>query len=123
MARVIRLLGVAAVIVLTAASLSWASPALTYSSYYGDANQNSLGPIAVDAAGNMYVLGLNRGVTKLSADGKTALYSVVLGDWQPRALTVDAAGNAYVAFTCAYPRSGITPNCPFASSGRPQSQG
>ena len=124
MTRVISVLGVVAMIVLSAASLSWASPTLTYSSYFGDANQNSLGQIAVDDAGNMYVRGgLTGSVTKLSADGKTVVYSVTLGDWQPRTLTVDAAGNAYVGFTCPYNRSGITYNCPFTSSGRPQSQG
>jgi hypothetical protein len=111
-------------ILLAAASVCWAGPTLTYSTYVGDAGFDSVGPVAVDAAGNMYVLGgFAAGVTKLAADGRTIVYSITLGDWQPRTLTVDTVGNAYVAFTCPYPRSGFTPNCPFPSSGRPQSQG
>src|SRR5262249_15220095 len=65
-------------------------------------------------------------VVKLSADGQRLLYSVTLGDMQPRGLAVDAAGNAYVVSTCPYPRSGATFVCPTTkslASGRPQAQG
>ena len=44
----------------------------------------------------------------------------------PVALAVDGGGNAYVAATCPYPRSGAMFNCPTLNSlasGRPQAQG
>ena len=90
-------------------------PVLTYSTYLGFGNDvvgaadAGLG-IGVDSALNTYVVMPTR-VVKLSADGSTLVYSTVIGDIQPRRIAVDAAGNAYLAANCGYPRSGFTFNC------------
>src|SRR5439155_10664982 len=104
-------------------------PVVSYSTYYGGSASEFGRSIGVDGAGNMYVVvngsGGNR-IVKLSADGHTLLYAVTLGDATPMALVADATGNAYVLSRCAYPRSGITFNCPTMNglaSGRPQAQG
>jgi len=104
-------------------------PVVSYSTYYGGSASEFGRSIGVDGVGNMYVVvngsGGNR-IVKLSADGHTLLYSVTLGDATPMALVADATGNAYVLSRCAYPRSGITFNCPTMNglaSGRPQAQG
>ena len=89
-------------------------PVVTYSTYFGGAGDDSGSSVGADAAGNMYATVGNR-IVKLSADGATLLYSVVLGDATPRMLTVDAAGNAYVLSNCPYPRSGTQPFCPAGS--------
>jgi hypothetical protein len=90
-------------------------PVVTYSTYLGGAGGEGSSSVAADAAGNMYAT-VGNSIVKLSADGATLLYSVVLGDATPRMLTVDAAGNAYVLSTCPYPRSGIQTFCPGGGS-------
>jgi Big-like domain-containing protein/beta-propeller repeat-containing protein len=82
-------------------------PVVTYSTYL---DQGGSG-VGFDAAGNMYSAG-GSGVVKLSADGSTLLYEVVLGDMVPQALVVDGAGNAYLASSCPYDRSGAVYVCP-----------
>src|SRR5262245_42400382 len=68
-------------------------PILTYSTYVnGDSDGVAIG---VDSALNMVVATFSR-VIKLSADGSTLVYSTVVGDIDPHALVVDAAGNAYL---------------------------
>jgi len=89
-------------------------PVVTYSTYLGGAAGEGSSGVGADAAGNMYA-NVGNSIVKLSADGSTLLYSVVLGDSTPRMLTVDAAGNAYVLSTCPYPRSGIQTFCPAGS--------
>ena len=104
-------------------------PVVTYSTYYGGSGSDSGFGIGLDASANIYVAlgdsGGNR-LVKLSADGRTLLYSVVLGDARPAALVVDATGNAYVLASCPYPRSGITFACPTLNgltTGHAQAQG
>jgi len=91
------------------------------------------GSIGRDAAGNLYVTRRSQGVTKLSPDGSTALYTVTLGTSQSIYLAVDPAGHAYVLGRWGYPRpSGYgledpayyptTPNA-LAGPGRPHFQG
>jgi hypothetical protein len=95
-------------------------PVLAYSTYLGGGDVDFPGAIAVDAAGNAYVTGLTWSsnfptanplqaahgggccdayVAKLNAAGSALAYSTYLGgngvDF-PRAIAVDAAGNAYV---------------------------
>jgi Beta-propeller repeat len=97
---------------------------LVYSSYVGGSDTDSIGGIAVDAAGNAYVTGstlsgdfpTTRGalqtgpasglaplddafVTKLNATGSALVYSTYLGGTQQDTaadICVDALGNAYV---------------------------
>ena len=93
-------------------------PVVTYSTYLSGAAGGAVGAagVGVDAAGNMYAIA-GASIMKLSADGSTLLYSIVLGDAQPITLTADAAGNAYIVSSCPYPRSGLTFNCPAGSLG------
>ncbi|PYM24538.1 MAG: hypothetical protein DMD78_08645 [Candidatus Rokuibacteriota bacterium] len=93
-------------------------PVVTYSTYLSGAGGGALGAagVGVDAAGNMYAIA-GTSIMKLSADGATLLYSVVLGDATPITLTADGAGNAYVISQCPYNRSGLTFNCPAGSLG------
>ncbi len=94
-------------------------PLLLYSSYLGGSDDDEARGIAVDAAGNILLAGVTRSVnfpvaaavqgvkiansdafvTKLSADGRTLLYSTYLGGSGLEgadAIAVDAAGNAYI---------------------------
>jgi hypothetical protein len=109
-----------------------AAVALTYSTYYGGSGADSGRAIAVDGAGNIYAAvggpgtGTPGKIVKYGPDGQSILYTAPLGDMAPVALAVDSAGNAYVAATCPYPRSGLTFDCPTLNSlasGRPQAQG
>ena len=138
-----RILAEAAAVVSVAAALvilgvlvipltAHAGPALTFSTYSGDAGDESGKAIALDSAGNIYVAiggpsgGTPGKVVKYTADGQSIVYTAPLGDMAPVALAVDGGGNAYVAATCPYPRSGATFNCPTLNSlasGRPQAQG
>src|SRR5262245_3050933 len=98
-------------------------PSLDYSTLLGGSSDDSIAGIAVDGAGNAYVVGVTQAsdlpttpgafdrlvagpsnptdifVTKLNATGTALVYSTFVGtggfDWG-RALAVDAAGNAYV---------------------------
>lgn len=111
---------------------------LDYSTYLGGADFDSASALAVDAAGNAYVAGqtasrdfplasavqttlngMEQGfgadafVTKLSADGKTFLYSTFLGGQNNEAaneIAVDGAGNAYVTGFTASQNFPTTPN-------------
>src|SRR5438132_2385474 len=119
-----------AIVVTLFMPVAAAAAALTYSTYYGGAGADSGRAIGVDGAGNRAGAvggsGLPGKVVKLSADGQTVLYTASLGDMSPVGLALDGAGNAYVAATCPYPRSGVTFTCPTLNSlasGRPQSQG
>lgn len=91
-------------------------PVLHFATYLGGSQSEQGTAIAVDAAGNSYITGQNWGgefplqspysstpneifVAKLNASGTALLYSTYLGgDWvdTPHAITVDAAGSAYV---------------------------
>lgn len=103
------------------AKLNPAGTALVYSTYLGGNNGDMGNGIAVDAGGNVYVTGatssdnfptanpiqppFNRGfsdafVTKLNATGSALVYSTYLGGTkldEGLSISVDAAGNAYVA--------------------------
>jgi len=101
------------------AKLNPTGTALVYSTYLGGSSGEQGGGIAVDATGHAYVTGITgssdfptlnslqpfRGtgdafITKLAPDGSGLVYSTLLGgssnEWG-KAITVDAAGNAYVA--------------------------
>jgi hypothetical protein len=104
-------------------------PVVTYSTYLGGTgNEWSVG-VGVDDAGNIYTAsgfpGATDQVVKLSADGQTLLYSVTLGDMQPAALAVDAAGNAYVASACQEDFGGesVCPTLKSLASGGPLPDG
>jgi hypothetical protein len=91
-------------------------PTLTYSTYLGGSGTDVGNGIAVDGFGNVYVTGNTTSinfpgtsgrqnsnqigfVSKLSADGKTLLYSTYLNSGfllSAQAIAVDAGGNAYV---------------------------
>jgi len=93
--------------------------ALIYSTYFGGNNNDSSNDIAVDAAGNAYVIGFSDSsnlpttpgafrstpigsdesdafTMKLDASGSTLLYSTFLGPIIGDAIAVDSAGNAYL---------------------------
>jgi hypothetical protein len=98
-------------------------PALDYSTFLGGAGADSGARIAVDAAGNAYIVGITQSsdfpttagafrrtgavsgftdvfVSKLNPTGTALIYSTFIGgsdlDWG-RAIAIDAAGNAYIA--------------------------
>lgn len=97
-------------------------PVLSYSTYLGGSDSDSIGGIAVDAAGNVYLAGhtssldfptanalqpTNAGgladvfVTKLNAAGSALVYSTYLGGSGidhilSHGLAVDSAGNVYI---------------------------
>jgi Beta-propeller repeat len=98
-------------------------PGLDYSTFLGGADADSGTGIAVDAAGNAYIVGITQSadfpttvgafrrtgaasgftdvfVAKLNPTGTALIYSTFIGgvdlDWG-RAIAVDAAGNAYIA--------------------------
>ena len=98
-------------------------PGLDYSTFLGGASHEIGYGIAVDSAGDAYVTGFTQSpdfpttagafdrtgsasnsldafVTKLNANGSALVYSTFLGgsnfEWG-RAITIDAAGNAYIA--------------------------
>jgi hypothetical protein len=95
-------------------------PVLTYSTYLGGSGDDYLGDIALDSAGNVYVIGYTYStnfprlnayqntapgtpdlyVTKINAAGTALLYSTYVGGSSNEfggAITVDASGVAYVA--------------------------
>ncbi len=92
-------------------------PSVTFATFLGGSDFDQVYAMAVDAAGNIFLAGqtastnfpLRSGgtagnrdvfVAKLDPTGNHLLYSTVLGGAQtdcPRAIAVDAAGNAYVA--------------------------
>jgi hypothetical protein len=98
--------------------LSPGGNSLVFSTYLGGSSTDVANGIAVDGAGNVYVVGdttstnlpvngfqtANRGgqdvfVAKLSADGSSLLYSTYLGGTTTdhgAAIAVDSSGNAYV---------------------------
>jgi hypothetical protein len=102
------------------AKLSADGSALVYCTYLGGSSQDVGGKIAVDTAGNAYVIGTTFSadfptvnalqpyfgggdgdafVAKLTADGSALVYSTYLGGSgreRGNCITVDAAGNAYV---------------------------
>jgi hypothetical protein len=98
-------------------------PGLDYSTFLGGAGDDSGARIAVDSAGNAYIVGTTQSpdfpttagafrrtgavsgfsdvfVTKLNSTGTALIYSTFIGggnfDWG-RAIAIDAAGNAYIA--------------------------
>ena len=97
-------------------------PVLTYSTYLGGSGAGTGSRVAVDAAGNAYVVGTTSSsdfpttrslqsapvglpdvfIAKLSAAGTTLVYSTYLGGRQAEAardIAVDSSGNAYVTGT------------------------
>jgi hypothetical protein len=84
-------------------------PVLAYSTYYGTTNDDVANGIAVDTAGNTYIIGTtNAGggnnqifVSKIAAAGANTLYTVFIYDSHCNSagngIAVDAAGNAYLA--------------------------
>jgi hypothetical protein len=71
-------------------------PILSYSTYLGGGGGYG---IAIDAAGNAYVMGRAGSVTKLNPTGTAVIYATYLGgpsETAAYAIAVDAAGNAYV---------------------------
>jgi hypothetical protein len=109
-------------------------PGLAYSTYVGSMTSDQAHDIAVDAAGNAYICGNTGGgsfpttagayqtvygggvndafVTKMNSTGTALVYSTYLGGgsndvgW---AITVDTAGNAYVAGGTATPAGAAFP--------------
>jgi hypothetical protein len=92
-----------------------AAPALAYSSYLGGAGDDTANAVALDAQGNIYLAGTTYSqpfpgttgerhdtdafITKLDPTGTSIIYSILIGgsdDEEGLALTVDAAGNAWL---------------------------
>jgi Beta-propeller repeat len=112
--------------------LNAAGSALVYSTYLGEGGEDAGNGIAVDAAGNAYVIGDTSSdsfpttlgafdtsyngfrdafVTKLNAAGSALVYSTYLGGGgldQGFGIALDAAGNAYV--------TGVTDSEPFPTT-------
>ncbi len=107
-------------------------PVLSYGTYLGAVGTDSSQGIAVDAAGNAYIVGYTTSagafpttvgplgpasaqdifVAKISSDGTSLVYSTLIGGTAAdlgNAIAVDSAGNAYVVGTTAssdFPTSG-----------------
>jgi len=113
--------------------LNAAGSALIYSTYIGGSRGEEGAAIAVDAVGNAYLTGdtsstdfpVTAGafqspltgqpmvfVTKLNASGSALLYSARMGGGDDRgnAITIDGAGNAYVAGVSYEGNFPVTPN-------------
>jgi hypothetical protein len=94
-------------------------PVVTYANYFGGTNNDFSHKVALDSAGNAYIVGWTTSadfplvnpyqstlqgfndvfVAKLSADGSTLLYSTYLGGSQQErgfGIALDDAGNAYI---------------------------
>jgi hypothetical protein len=94
--------------------------ALIYSTYFGGANRDAGNDIAVDGAGNAYITGFSESsdlpttpgafrttpvftdetiafAMKLNATGTALVYSTYLGSASGGGITIDTAGNAYIA--------------------------
>ena len=123
--------------------------ALVYSTYLGGSTDDSGTGIAVDAVGNAYVMGwtwstdfptsnplqssfagvVDAFVTKINPSGTALMYSTYLGGngyennshgWTAGAITVDAAGNAYVAGATTstdFPGASVSPIQPTFGGG------
>ena len=106
----------AGVVSTLAGKAGYAVPA-THSGNYGDgvgsdARFTNPAGLAVDAAGNVFVVGGDNAVRKIST---TAVVTTVAGGGPvsslnvPQAITIDAAGNLYVADTYNYAIKKVTP--------------
>ena len=90
-----------------------AAPQVTFSTFFGGSGDGFMFGITTDANGAVYVVGtagstnfptthtiqpggFETFVAKFSADGRTLLYSTVIGSFTGRGIAVDAQGNAYV---------------------------
>jgi len=92
-------------------------PVISFSTYLGGSQMDVVNDLAVDAAGNLYVLGTTTSrdfpashrigtagyrdvfLAKLSPDGSRLLYALLFGgshEETPQALAVDADGNAWI---------------------------
>jgi hypothetical protein len=99
-----------------AAAQAETPPRLAYGTFLGGAGDDDARAVAVDGAGNIYLVGTTYSqpfpgtngqrqdtdafVTKLDPTGRNVVYSVLIGgsdDEEGLALAVDAAGNAWVA--------------------------
>src|ERR1051326_3828858 len=90
------------------------TPSVRFSTLYGGSALEIPMAIAVDSTGASYLAGLNNGstdlpnnhsfgngidgfVAKISPSGSSVVFSATIGGLQPRAITVDAAGQIYIA--------------------------
>ena len=114
-------------------------PTLTYATYFGGNSIDESYAIAVDSAGNMYIIGRTSSsnwpgatnalkgasdafVTKLNAAGSAIVYSLYMGGSQNefgRAIAVDSTGNAALSiFTESGDFPTLNPLIPSVSSNR-----